>query len=386
VRSSGPASLAALLTVVAVGLSPAVPWYAAPVGLGFAALAAWDRHWIWSALGATLFWAAAAPGPAGAAVVAGAVCLGAVRWRGASTVVIVSGLAIAVKQHAAATQLPEALAVVPWLLVMSVVSAGAISAARGTRREALGLALASGIVLVRLGIVWTEEGPARLVAAERVGAVSLVYDALAEDADTPLAAALVQAAPDRDAAALRLGWERALDLGWRPARADGVVVPVARSLEARGRGGEALRLLARHPRVGEVDGLRALLERLLDAPVRWRGAALGPALPGAFPAGLTFDTNAWKTLEFTATEPLAALDLDGEGTAYGGPAVLEVRLDARAPVTWALDGAGGLTLPGPVEPGPHRIGVRFVNDRADADGDRNARVLRVRAGAAPSSG
>jgi hypothetical protein len=383
VRSAQQATAVALVTITAAAFTPGLPWYAAPVGLGFAALAAWDRHWIWSALGATLFWTAAGAGPAGAFVLAAAVGLGALRWRTLSTVVIATGLALAVKQHAAATQLPEALAVVPWLLVTSVGSAGAVSAARGGRREALGLALASAVVLARLALVWSVDGAARLVAAERLNAVPLVYDALAADADLPLAAALVRAAPDRDAAALRFGWARALDLGWRPARAEGVVVPVARSLEARGRGGEALRLLARHPRVGEVDALRALLERLLEVPVRWRGAALGPTLPGGFPTDLVFDTNAWAAVEFTATQALSGLMIDGEGAAYEGAAVLEVRLDAREPVSWALDGPATLVLAGPLAPGPHRVGVRFVNDRVDAGGDRNARVLRVRTGAAP---
>lgn len=369
----------AALTVLAAALTPGMPWFVGPAALGLAAIATRDRHWIWTALGGTLLWASAVGGPVGALVLAGAILLGVPRWRSLSTAVVVVGLVLALKQEAASRVFASATGVIPWLLCALVAAAGAVSAARGGRVEAGALALAGAIVLVRFGLVWTVDGEARLRAAERLGAVDLVYDGLVTDADEPLARALLHAAPDRDEAALRLGWDRALAQGWRPARADGVVVPVARALDAAGRGGEALRLLARHPRVGDVDALRGLLEHTQGLPSRWRGAAIGPLLPGRAELALHFETNGWVGFEFTATEPLPSLVLVGSGTAYAGAPVLEVQLDAQSPRAWTLDGPSELTLPGPVERGPHRLGLRFVNDRADTYGDRNAEVSELRA-------
>ncbi len=369
----------ALVTVVAVATTPGVPWYVGPAALVLAALAALDRHWLWSALGVTLLWVPALGGPAGAGVLAGAILLGALRWRTLSTGIVVVALVLAAKQGVAAAVLPGATFGVAWLLVALVTTAGAVSAARGGRVEAAALAVGGGIVLARLGLVWAVDGEARVAAAARLDAVDMVYDRLAADATEPVALALLRVAPDRDPAALRVGWARALDLGWRPERADGVVAPVARALEARGRGGEALRLLARHPREGEIDALRALLERTQGVTVRWRGAPLGPNLPGRFEPALQFETNGWSAIEFTASRALPWVVVEGVGAAYAGAPVLEVRLDGAAPVEWALDGPSELTLDGPLAPGPHRIGVRFLNDRVDAEGDRNVRVVGVRA-------
>jgi hypothetical protein len=369
----------AALTILAVALSPGLPWYVGPAALGLAAIAARDRHWIWPALGFTLLWTPAVGGPVGAGVLVGAIVLGALRWRALSTGVVVVALLMAMKQEAASAALASATSVVPGLVATLVTAAGAVSAARGGRIEAAALALAGAVILTRLGLVWSVDGEARLGAAERIGAVAFVYDGLAADADEALALALVRAAPDRDEAALRLGWAPALAAGWRPARADGVVVAVARALDASGRGGEALRLLARHPREGDVDALRGLLEHTQGVPSRWRGASLGARLPGSVALDLLFRTNGWVGVEFTATEPLANLVLAGNGIAYEGPSIVEVQLDGAAPVRWTLDGPGELGLPGPVAPGPHRLGLRFVNDRADAGGDRNVEVLELRA-------
>ncbi|MDP2306692.1 MAG: hypothetical protein Q8P18_11775 [Pseudomonadota bacterium] len=368
----------AALTVLAVALTPGLPWFVAPAALGFAVIAAFDRHWIWTALGATLLWAPAVQGPMGAGVLAGAIVLGAQRWRVLSTGVIAVGLVVALKQEVASVVLPSAIGIVAWLVVTMVTAAGAVSAARGGRIEAAALFLSGAIVLTRLALVWTLDGEARLLAARQIGAVDLVYGGLVADADEPLTMALLRAEPNRDEAALRLGWERAIRLGWRPARADGVVVPVARALDAAGRGGEALRLLAQHPRTGEVDALRAILERTQGVPCRWRGAPIGPLLPGRADLGVEFDTNGWVGVEFTAMEPLAALIVTGTGVSYAGAPLLEVQLDRLAPVDWVLDGPAELTLGGPIEPGPHRLGLRFMNDRVDGDGDRNVEVLGIR--------
>ncbi|MDP2311347.1 MAG: carbohydrate-binding domain-containing protein [Pseudomonadota bacterium] len=374
--------LAALLLVVAVAFTPDLPWHAGPAALGLAALGWRDPHWIWSALGAALLWVPALSGPAGAVVLGGSIVLGALRWRALSTAVVLVGVALAAKQGAASVVLPAAATVVPWLLVSLVTTAGAVSAVRGGRAEAGALALAGAIIVTRLALVWAVEGEARVEAAARIGALDFVYQDLAEDASEPISLALLAAGPGRDGAALRLGWARALDLGWRPAKAEGVVIEVARALELRGRGGEALRLLARHPREGQVDALRALLERIQGVPVRWRGAALGTPLPGRFDPGLEFDTNGLASVEITATTALAALTLGGVGAPYVGAPVLEVRLDGDAAVDWTLDGPGEFVLPGPIPTGPHRISVRFVNDLVDAEGDRNVRVTEIRADAA----
>ncbi len=375
------ALLPAALTVLAAALTPTLPWHTGPALVALGVVAALDRAWIWPALGAAAVWSRAvadgAGGPGGAVILGAAVVLGAARRRRLATGIVVVALALAAKQLVAARLLPAAEGPIPWLVVTLVASAGAVSAARGSRVEAGALGVAGMIVLARLAAVWSVDGVERVRAAAAVGAVPLVYDALAAEADPALAAALLRVAPARDAAALRLGWARALDLGWRPTRAEGVVVPVARALEARGRGGEALRLLARHPREGEVDALRALLERVQGAPVRWRGAPLGPELPGRFDPALRFQTGGWAAVELTARAPLAELVIEGEGTPYQGPPLLEVRLDGGPAVPWALDGPATLRVPGPIEPGPHRLDLFFVNDRADAGGDRNVVITSI---------
>jgi hypothetical protein len=392
-RTAGMAAVSATLTVLYALSTPTIPWHAGPALLVLAGIAWGDRAWTWPAIGAAAVWAPVAaaavkPGAgAGPVALAGAGAAFAVaalvadrRDSGRRAVVIailLAGLAIAAKQQIAATVLPAAAALAPWVLATTGAAAGAVALARGRRVEAVALGVAGGVVLARLGAVWTLDGVPRLDAAARLHAVPLVYDALALSADPALAAALVRAAPDRDAAALALGWEAALDIGWRPYRADGVVIPVARALDAAGRGGEALRLLARHPREGDVDALRALLERVQGAPDRWRGATLGEALPGRFDPALRFDTGGWAGVEFTARTALAGVTLQGEGTPYAGAPVLEVRLDGGPPTRWALDGPATLALPGPIAAGPHRLDLFFVNDRADAGGDRNAVVRSV---------
>jgi hypothetical protein len=240
------------------------------------------------------------------------------------------------------------------------------------------LAFAGLVVLARLALVFRSDGLERLYAAEPLDAVPLVYDVLATSPDPALLAALVTDAPDRDAAALALGWEHALDLGWRPQRADGVAVPVARALEARGRGGEALRLLARHPREGDVDAWRALLERLVGAPVGWKGAVLGPTVPGEVAWPVTMDTNGRAALEFTATEPLSRLEVDAEGTDFEGPPTVRFVLDAAPPVTVPLAGATAVRVAEHVDPGPHRVAVVFEDDRFGPGGDRNVRLTALR--------
>lgn len=245
--------------------------------------------------------------------------------------------------------------------------------------------VAAGARLARLG---TLLAPTRLVAAEEIDAVNLVYtDVLAAAAspkDPATLVALVKAAPDRDEAALALGWEAALKVGWRPARAEGVVIPVARALEAGGRGGEALRLLARQPREGEVDGLRALFERTQGLPVAWKGGAVGTALSlgsrtELLAAPIEFTHDDARTLEITAPTALgveSALTLDCDGTAFEGPPVLALQWDAGAVQRVECPAQGwGEALD--LAAGPHRLRVAFVNDAAGPEGDRNVRLSRV---------
>ena len=384
-REFGASFLAACLTSIGVATTPGVPAYSGPALLVLAAIAARDPHWIWCALGAAIVWVPALAGTGGPVVLAGAILLLAVQRRALAVAVLGVGLAVAFKQGLVISVLSAASGPVPWLVVATVTMAGAACAGgrssggrrSGPRMEAGALALAGLLVGWRVVRALTLDGQAQLVAAMPLGLVPAVYDRVVVGADPALLAALVHAAPERDAAALALGWERALNEGWRPSRAEGVVVPVARALEAGGRGGEAVRLLARHPRSGEIDAVQSLFERIQGLPVRWRGAALGPGLPGAFDPGVRFLTDGYLAVEFTALTPLSALVLAGEGTSWLGPPTIDVRLDGGAPQLWGLDGPGVLRMDRPVEAGPHRLELRFFNDLAGADGDRNAWITQV---------
>ena len=367
-------------------------WYLAPAMLAFGVLGLVDASWLWSALAAATTWGLATRG-AGWPILGAFLVVAALRLRGAEPTqrwiaggLVLLALALAAKQEVAGMVLPDARSAGIWAAFVCVAAGAAAVSARPGRASAIGPIVVSMILFVRLALVALEPDPAdRLQAAWRINAVPVVYDGLVEGLCLPscdregeaLARALVVAAPDRDEAALRLGWAAALDQGWRPHRADGVVIDVARALEAAGRGGEALRLLARHPREGDVDALRALLERLQGKPVRWKGAPLGPMLAHGLPVDLSFTTDGWRAFEFTTPAPVAALHIDATGTDYEGPPVLAVTLDAMPARTWAVDGAQTFTLEGPLEPGPHRLGLRYTNDRADPGGDRNVVVTRI---------
>lgn len=253
-----------------------------------------------------------------------------------------------------------------------------VAAVTGPRALALGLVvvgMATTGRLLRLGRMPPAE---RLVAAQEIDVLPRVYDALLADAagQPGALAALVSAAPARDEAALALGWETALTLGWRPARAEGVVVAVARALEAAGRGGEALRLLARHPREGDVDGLRALFERTQGLPSGWRGGTLGEMVPPGGALHLELVHDGAVTLEFTAVEPLVGVTLTLEGDAFQGPPEVDVAVDGGPLRHLALIAPMAHEL-GPATSGPHRVTIEFVNDKAGPGGDRNVRVTGI---------
>ena len=253
-----------------------------------------------------------------------------------------------------------------------------VAAVTGPRALALGMVLvgmATAGRLVRLGRMPPME---RLVAAQELDALPRVYDRLlVEAAGQPgVLGVLVTAAPGRDEAALAVGWDNALALGWRPARAAGVVVPVARALEAAGRGGEALRLLARHPREGDVDGLRALFERTQGLASGWQGAVLGELVPPGGSLHLELVHDGAVTVEFTAAEALAGVTLSLEGDAWQGPPEVDVALDGGTSHHLALITPIEHEL-GAVEAGPHRVTIAFVNDKAGPGGDRNVRVTGI---------
>ena len=208
----------------------------------------------------------------------------------------------------------------------------------------------------------------------------LVYDSvLAGAAGQPaLLAALVRASPLRDEAALLLGVEPALAAGWCPRRADGAVVATARALERAGRGGEALRLLGRHPREGEVDGLRALFERTQGAAFGWRGGALGPIVPPAHAIDGEIVSDGRLEVEFTLPAPRSDLGLRLDGDAWNGPPTVDIAVDAPVGPSSLVEISGPLRFAlGPLEAGPHRVQVTFINDAAGPGGDRNVRVLEI---------
>lgn len=366
----------AAVAVLAAAAAP-LPWSTLPLLVGGALV----PHPLAPALAAAGALGLGVAGPAGAVVLAAAGLLLALRRAPGALALAATAALLALKQQVAASVLPAAADAVPGLLVAGLAAAGGLAAGGGRAvRAALGVAALVGAV--RLGEVYRARGAERLARAEAVGAVPLVYADLVRHADHPVWAdrgllfRLVAAAPDRDEAALAAGWEEALALGWRPARADGVEVPVARWLEARGRGGEALRLLARAPREGAVDWWRALYAREQGLADPWAGgeepSALG--MPGAVSLGWTWLTNQEGELLLTARRPLRRLVLAGEGTVADGPPEVEVQLDGRPVGVWAPAGPSRFEVPGPLDPGPHRLRLRFVNDRVGPEGDRNVTI------------
>ncbi len=431
--SSGALGLLASPVVLALALGLAMrplPWHQGVIA-GVGGLVALALPSVARLVGAAGLAAALAAGPAegvGAACIVAALVAGGARGGSLEgeeatvrrTLVGVAGLALlvgavlAVKQAVAMRALPAAsqgvwpalnlgvataaaAAIAAWLPApfalrlpedprgMSMktperppLTARLVGAVTGPRALALGLVvigMATAGRVLRLGRLAPAQ---RLAAAQELDAVPRVYDALlAAAASEPGAlVALVSAAPGRDEAALVLGWDKALALGWRPARADGVVVPVARALEAAGRGGEALRLLARHPREGDVDGLRALFERTQGLASGWKGGVLGELVPPGGPLPLELVHDGAVTIEFTAVEALSGVALSMEGDAFQGPPEVDIALDGGAVRHLALITPIEHDL-GAVDAGPHRVTVRFVNDKAGPGGDRNVRVTGI---------
>lgn len=255
---------------------------------------------------------------------------------------------------------------------------------RGHAPLSLALILVGCAMLGRIGRLSRLPPEARLAAAVPIDAVSWVIDEVIAHASRDPAAlrAVLRVAPDADAAALFLGWEAALAEGWKPQRAEGVVVEVARALERSSRGGEALRLLRRHPRVGEVDALLTLFERTQSVPDGWRGGRLGRVLEGQqgalLDAPVLFTQNDSVSIEFTVIAEAfdATFELECSGVAFDGPPTLTVSVDAQP--GWVIACPAVRRAQVWLAPGPHRLRVAYDNDRVGPGGDRNASVLSVR--------
>lgn len=333
---------------------------------------------------------------------------------------VVLAVVLAAKQGIAATALPAAGAGAAraWTLGLSVAVAAAVAGSvpappaepltedpRGLSvhappRASLGLrlrAFAAGLGPLALALVLIGFGAlgrvarlsqlpaaARLAAAIPLDAVPLVIEAVVEESkqDPATLRAALRAAPDHDGAALALGWHAALESGWRPQRAEGVAVEVARALEREGRGGEALRLLAKHPRVGEVDALRTLFERTQALPDDWRGGRLGLVVESQ--AGslcdecIVFMHNESREIEFTTLAAAfdAWLVVGCDGAAYEGQPELILTLDAQP--AWVVEcPAQSARTQVWLAPGPHRLRIAFENDRQGAGGDRNVGVTAL---------
>ncbi len=313
-----------------------------------------------------------------------------------AAVVLALGVILGLKQVASSLALPAAIqtASVPVSAACSVAAAWLAAPHAGGRSLAMVLGCLGTLVAGQLGWAWAAPtSMERLARAQHIDAVHLFYDGLVKrgrgggcalvidsacPGDPALLEALVRAVPNRDEAALALGWSAALSLGWRPQRAAGHAVDVARALESAGRGGEAYRLLSRHPRAGEVDGFMSLMERVEGATVDWHGGGIGPLVPGVIELDEELATNGEVVLEFTATGALGDSALALEGSSFEGAPRVTVHLDARPSIERAVDGA--VTVPlGALEPGPHRLTVRFDDDRVGAGGDRNVIVRTLAA-------
>lgn len=383
----------ALLSLLSAVAAP-LPWHA---GITLVALGGWlALRPPAAALHATIAGAVAAayawvPGPGGVVLGAAGVLAAAralqerARPSPARVVGLAAagtGVALALKQGSVAGVLPAAATVIPPLLATTTLAGCAAIAARGGRIEGLGTLLAGAVTVARVAHAWSLDGPARVGALDAHRALPLLRAVEAPPADLATRAEMLRALPGDDALALSIGWEDALDLGWRPQRAAGVEVEVAVELERRGRGGEGLRLLARRPREGPTDAWMALFERTQGLPVRWGGAVLGPTLPAEFPWPVeAIDEGHWSTV-FTASRALGAVSVELAGIAFSGPPVPRLRLDANPWIACPADGETRCPL-GPAAAGPHRVEVAYAEDPGGPERHRSVSVRRVLGDAAP---
>ena len=301
------------------------------------------------------------------------------------------GAALSLRQAGLEGLLPGAAVPAAGLALLGLAAGGSVVA---PSLRGLGVALAVGAGVVG-GQVLLEESRPPASAAEAQSRAA--RHGFAEPTEALLARpgwalAALSAAPSSHELALALapsvGLERALAAGWRPAGAPLAPEPrveVARWLDARGRGGEALRLLWAGRRSGPtVAWWGALFAREQGRALVWGEGTPPPearALPGAHALDEAFYRNGSAELLLQLDQPISALRLQVEGEAFEGPPTLTVsacgrplrQLDVPAGPVWLAVAEG---LPA----GPCRLRLRFDNDHSGPGGDRN---LRVRALAAP---
>ncbi len=276
---------------------------------------------------------------------------------------------VATRQSVIVRHLGAAADIVPDLVVLGLAASAALSTpvSGPASRKALGALAAVGIA--RFAAIGLWDGSARLHRAALIHAEALVLPSLVGQS-RDLDSALLLAVPDSDVAAARLGWKSALNLGWRPNKPASDAVDTAAALDARGRGGEALRMLKRYPRLGPIDFWVAVYEREQGLPDGWRGGMDGvPALNGALDLDWGLVHNGERSTVFRVDRPLRA-GLRAHLDAYQGSPTVAVRLDASTRA-WVPSGTLDLGL---LRAGPHTLTIRYNTDREGPDGDRNVWV------------
>ena len=295
------------------------------------------------------------------------------------------GAALSLRQTGVEGVLPGAAAPAAALALLGV-AAGAAVAAPPLR--GLGAALALGAAAMG-GQVWVEEArpPASAAQAQARASRSGVAEPSAALLGQPAwGLAALSSAPASHALALalvpRVGLERTLSAGWRPAGAPlepARRVEAARWLDQQGRGGEALRLLWSGRRSGpEVAWWGELLSQEQGRRLTW-GDSAPPAealvLPGAHALDRAFYRNGSVDLLLHAEAPVAMVRLQVDGEAFEGLPTLRVeacggaarQIEVPVGPAWVVAAEG---LPA----GPCRVRVRFDNDRSGPGGDRNVQL------------
>jgi hypothetical protein len=125
-----------------------------------------------------------------------------------------------------------------------------------------------------------------------------------------------------------------------------------------------------------VDGLRALFERTQGEPVAWGGGLLGRTVPPVLTLDKELVSDGLLDVEFTLLVARADLGLRLDGDVWNGPPTVDVAVDAPVGRSSLVEIDAPLRFPlGPLEAGPHRVSITFINDAAGPGGDRNVRVL-----------
>lgn len=347
------------------------------------------QHWVYPALfalaawtglpalvaGATLAaWWSATTSPLGLVPLTVAIALAA-RGRALLTVGVV--WLVAVRQWVAGTELAAATQVTPQLVVLGTLAAGLWALGRRAR---VGPGLRGALVLLAAAGLWRDTAVVRATGYDRLHRARQVHAArwvvpglVGEDQRLDMEALL--AVPGSDDAAERVGWKRALGLGWRPTHPARDLGLVAWALDTTGRGGQARRLLRGYPREGVADFTLAALERWHGEPDRWRGGVdersmLPCGADRALDLALLHDGS--ETVVFGLADA-CDVRLLGRVDRYNGDPSVAVRVDATE-LRWAP--ATPLDLPG-LSAGPHTLQVTFDTDEDGPGGDRNVYVDRL---------